>query len=82
MGGGGHFEKAQRILKPIPLIHPSFQRCESELFQPIDVETTNILAANSAKVHHISLQTSVVKIAVHYLRLLHSTSIYCFGLLS
>ena len=31
--------------------------------QPIDVKTTNILATNSAEVHHISyLQTSVFKI--------------------
>ena len=70
VGGGGHFEKAQRITDPP--IHSSFLEMTPHEFymfwkrpppQPIDVKTTNILATNSAEVHHISyLQTSVFKI--------------------
>ena len=95
VGGGGHFEKAQRITDPP--IHSSFLEMTPMNFtcfesdpppQPIDVKTTNILATNSAEVHHISyLQTSVFKIHlvfIIYCCYIQSqfTLVTCFDLLS
>ena len=94
VGGGGHFEKAQRITDPP--IHSSFLEMTPHEFylfwkrppQPIDVKTTNIVATNSADVHHISyLQTSVFKI--HLVFIIYCcynqsqfTLVTCFDLLS
>ena len=66
VGGGGHFEKAQRITDPP--IHSSFLEMTPHEFymfwkrppQPIDVKTTNILATNSAEVHHINYLQTIV----------------------
>ena len=95
VGGGGHFEKAQRITDPP--IHSSFLEMTPPWIlhvlkapppQPIDVKTTNIVATNSAEVHHISyLQTSVFKI--HLVFIIYRcynqsqfTLVTCFDLLS